>query len=188
VKILSLFQTEEQLVRACQQGDAKAQRRLYDKYSAKMLGVCYRYLHDEFEAEEAMIEGFLKVFEKITFFKNEGSFEGWIRKIMVNESLMYLRGKKKMGWQATYEEVLIEPNPSLATTHLEADDLLKIIEQLPTGYKTIFNLYAIEGYSHAEIAAMLSISESTSKSQLSRARDVLKKMIATNSQLSSIWV
>ncbi len=177
MKILQLFQSEDQLVRACQQGDAKAQRRIYEKYSAKMLGICYRYLHDDFEAEEAMIEGFIKVFSKIESFKLEGSFEGWIRRIMVNEALMAIRSKKQMGWQSNYEEILYEPSPEMPATNLENQDLLNLIEKLPLGYKTIFNLYAIEGYAHAEIAEKLGITESTSKSQLSRARELLRKNI-----------
>lgn len=177
VKILPLFQSEEQLVRACQKADPRAQRRVYEKYSSKMLGVCYRYVHDDFEAEEIMVEGFVKVFERISQFKLEGSFEGWIRRIMVNEALMYLRSKKRMGWEVGYDDVIYEPSPQQFNTDLEVEDLLSIIEKLPTGYRTVFNLYAIEGYSHEEIAKTLGITESTSKSQLHRARALLQQMI-----------
>lgn len=142
-----------------------------------MLGVCYRYVHDDFEAEEIMVEGFVKVFERIDQFKLEGSFEGWIRRIMVNEALMYLRSKKRMGWEVGYDDVLYEPSPQQFNTDLEVEDLLSIIEKLPTGYRTVFNLYAIEGYSHDEIAKTLGITESTSKSQLHRARALLQQMI-----------
>lgn len=177
VKIIPLFQSEESLVRACQQGDPKAQRRVYERYSARMLSLCGRYLPDEFEAEEAMIEGFMKVFDRISQFKLEGSFEGWIRRIMVNESLMYLRSKKAAGWQAAYDDVEYEVEPVAAATDLEADELHRLVQQLPTGYRTVFNLYAIEGYNHAEIAESLGISESTSKSQLHRARGLLQEWI-----------
>ncbi|WP_409014215.1 MULTISPECIES: RNA polymerase sigma factor [unclassified Arcicella] len=177
VKLITLFQTEEALVKACQKGDPKAQRRVYEKYSPKMLGICFRYVHDEFEAEEIMIEGFVKVFDKINSFKLEGSFEGWIRRIMVNESLMYMRSNKKAQFEVSYDQILYEPEPEQFRTDLETKDLLKLIEKLPTGYKTVFNLYAIEGYSHAEIAEQLGITESTSKSQLSRARVILQNAV-----------
>lgn len=177
---ISIFQTEEALVKACQKGDPKAQRRLYEKFSTKMLGVCFRYVHDDFEAEEIMIEGFVKVFEKIHTFKMEGSFEGWIRRIMVNEALMYLRSNKKAQLETSYEQVLYEPEPQQFSTSLETEDLLKLIEALPTGYRTVFNLYAIEGFSHAEIAETLGITESTSKSQLSRARVILQNALLAN--------
>ena len=139
-----------------------------------MLGICFRYVHDDFEAEEIMIEGFVRVFDKIESFKLEGSFEGWIRRIMVNESLMYLRSNKKYQFEISYDQILYEPEPEQFRTDLETQDLLKLIEKLPLGYRTVFNLYAIEGYSHAEIAKQLGITESTSKSQLSRARVVLQ--------------
>lgn len=177
VKILPLFQSEEQLVRGCQQADPKAQRRVYEKYSPKMLAVCSRYVSDEFGAEEVMIEGFIKVFEKIGQFKLEGSFEGWIRRIMVNEALMYLRSQKRMGWEIGYDEVLYEPNPQEINTNLDTEVLLRLIEKLPMGYRTVFNLYAIEGYSHEEIAQQLGITESTSKSQLHRGRALLQQQI-----------
>ncbi len=177
---ISIFQTEEALVKACQKGDPKAQRRLYEKFSNKMLGVCFRYVHDDFEAEEIMIEGFVKVFEKIHTFKMEGSFEGWIRRIMINEALMYLRSNKKAQLETSYEQVLYEPEPQQFSTSLETEDLLKLIEALPTGYRTVFNLYAIEGFSHAEIAETLGITESTSKSQLSRARVILQNALLAN--------
>jgi RNA polymerase sigma-70 factor (ECF subfamily) len=177
VKLLKLFQSEEDLVKACQKGNPKAQRRIYEKYSPKMLGICFRYVRDEAIAEEIMIEGFVKVFEKIETFKLEGSFEGWIRRIMINESLMYIRSNKKLQIEASYDQILYEPEPVQFRTDLETQDLLKLIERLPLGYRTIFNLYAIEGYSHAEIAKKLSITESTSKSQLSRARVILQNAV-----------
>jgi len=177
VKLLNLFQNEEALVKACQKGEPLAQRRIYEKYSTKMLGVCFRYVPDDYEAEGIMIEGFVKVFEKIENFKLAGSFEGWIRRIMVNESLMYLRRNRKSQFETSYDQILYEPEPEQFTTELETKDLLKLIEKLPLGYRTVFNLYAIEGYSHAEIAEKLGITESTSKSQLSRARVILQNAV-----------
>jgi RNA polymerase sigma factor (sigma-70 family) len=175
--IIQLFTSEEQLVKACQKADPKAQKRVYEKYAPKMLAICRRYLGDEMEAEDAMVEGFMKVFDKINSFKLEGSFEGWIRRIMVNEALMTIRSKKKEGFQIGIEQLVEEPETFSIQNNLEAEELLVLINTLPTGFRTVFNLYAIEGYSHAEIAKELSISEGTSKSQLSRARVILQNMI-----------
>lgn len=176
-KIIPLFTSEEQLVKACQKADPKAQKRVYEKYAPKMLAICNRYLADEMEAEDVMIEGFMKVFDKINTFKLEGSFEGWIKRIMVNEALMTLRSKKKEGFSVSYEQIEYEQEPQTIQTQLEAAELMTIISKLPTGFRTVFNLYAIEGYSHADIAKELNISEGTSKSQLSRARVILQQML-----------
>lgn len=165
------------LVEALRRGDPKAQRLAYDRYSPRMMALCRRYLADDFEAEEAMIEGFMRVFAHIGQFRDEGSFEGWIRRIMVNESLMALRRKKQEGFRYDYEEVTNETPPIAADTSLEAAELMALIDRLPTGYRTVFNLYAIEGYPHEEIAGLLGISENTSKSQLHRARVLLQKML-----------
>jgi RNA polymerase sigma-70 factor (ECF subfamily) len=175
--IIPLFTSEEQLVKACQKADPKAQKRVYEKYAPKMLAICNRYLADEMEAEDAMIEGFMKVFDKINTFKLEGSFEGWIKRIMINEALMTLRSKKKEGFSVSYEQIEFEQEPQTLQTQLEAAELMTIISKLPTGFRTVFNLYAIEGYSHADIAKELNISEGTSKSQLSRARVILQQMV-----------
>lgn len=172
-----LFDQEEKLIKACQKGDSLAQRQVYEKYSRKMLGVCSRYAGNEFEAEEMALNGFLKVFDKINQFKSEGSFEGWIRKIMVNEALTYLRRNKSIYLETDIEKADYEPDCQSIATQLETEDLLKMIQQLPAGYKTVFNLYAIEGYSHKEIAELLNITESTSKSQLSRARALLQQYL-----------
>ena len=142
-----------------------------------MLGLCRRYIRDAGEAESVMITGFLKVFDKISQYSGEGSFEGWISRIMVNESLLYIRKNKGMYIEVDIEYADQQPNYELASQNLEADDLLKLVNNLPVGYRTVFNMYAIEGYSHQEIANSLQISESTSKSQLSRARKMLQKQI-----------
>jgi len=142
-----------------------------------MLGLCRRYVNDVSEAEMVMITGFLKVFDKIDQYSGEGSFEGWIRRIMVNESLLYIRKNKGMYIEVDIEYADQEPNYELAYNNLEVADLLKLISTLPIGYRTVFNMFAIEGYSHQEIAKELSISENTSKSQLSRARKMLQKQI-----------
>jgi RNA polymerase sigma-70 factor (ECF subfamily) len=129
------------------------------------------------EAEDILVCGFTKVFRKIDQFKGDGSFEGWIRRIMVNESLTYIRKNKSMFLEVEIEKADREPDYAQMHNQLEVEDLQKIIDQLPTGYKTVFNLYAIEGFSHKEIAEKLGINENTSKSQLSRARVHLQKLL-----------
>lgn len=169
--------SEEELIEGCRQNKAKAQKALFDKYSGKMLGVVLRYIKDRDESEEVMITSFMKVFDKIDQFKSEGSFEGWIRRIMVNESLMYLRKNKNMYLEVDLEKADRDPNYGQLSDHLEAEDLMRMIQELPMGYRTVFNMYAIEGFSHAEIAEHLGINVNTSKSQLSRARAVLQKQL-----------
>ncbi|MDP5139872.1 MAG: sigma-70 family RNA polymerase sigma factor [Spirosomaceae bacterium] len=175
-KVIPLFGTEHDLARAISKGDAKAQSTLYESYSPKMLSICLRYMGDIMEAEDVMIEGFMRIFDKINQFNFTGSFEGWMRRIMVNEALMRLRGKKMINVEL--EEVRQESSNAVSVeSNMQAEELLKIVNDLPVGYRTVFNLYAIEGYSHAEIAEQLQISEGTSKSQLSRARALLQERV-----------
>lgn len=169
--------TEEELIEGCRKGKSLSQKKLYDRLAPKMLGVCMRYVKDRDEAEHLMIGSIVKVFEKINQFKNEGSFEGWVRRIVVNDCLMYIRKNKAMGLEIDIDSAIETPDLTKLEDSLEAEDLLKIINELPVGYKTVFNLYAIEGYGHAEIAEMLEINENTSKSQLSRARKWLQKRL-----------
>jgi RNA polymerase sigma factor (sigma-70 family) len=185
-KILSIFNNEYELAKALQGGERKAQNRLYEKYAGKMLAVCTRYVGDRTEAEDVMIDGFMRIFDKIGQFNFQGSFEGWIRKIMVNEALMYVRSKKQI--HVDIEEAYEEPNSFDFSADIQADEILKMIEELPVGYRTVFNLYAIEGYSHQEIADQLGISEGTSKSQLSRARSFLiEKLKENESRIKGIY-
>lgn len=169
--------SEEELIEQCRQGKSKAQKQLYDKFSAAMLGLCVRYVKNMAEAEDIMIKGFLKIFSKIDQYEGTGSFEGWMKRIMVNESLMYIRQNKSMYLEVDIDFADQQPDYSWATETLDAEELQRLIDELPTGYKTIFNLYAIEGYSHKEIANMMGINENTSKSQLSRARALLQKQL-----------
>ncbi len=166
-----------QLITALQRADSRAQKALFERYSSKMLAICVRYVSNRYEAEEILMDGFMRVFEKIGQYKSEGSFEGWIRRIMVNESLMYLRKNKQWRAEIALEDVAPEADTTFADQDLMAEDLMNLLEQLPAGYKTVFNLYAIEGYSHAEIAESLGITESTSKSQLHRARALLQRLL-----------
>ena len=176
--MLNIVQTsEEELIKQCVRNKSQAQRQMFDKYSSIMFGICLRYIKEPAQAEEVMIIGFTKLFEKIGQFRFEGSFEGWVKRLMVNEALSYLRKNKYMYLEVDIETVHKEPNYSKLDDHLQVDDLMKLIQGLPVGYRTVFNLFAIEGYSHKEIAEKLKISENTSKSQLSRARMLLQKQL-----------
>lgn len=174
---LKIYRTkEEDLIKGCLKRDGSAQKRLYDTYSSKMYGLCYRYVKDSMEAEDILVTAFMKVFDKIDQFKSEGSFEGWIRRIVVNEALTHLRRNRSMYLETDLEQADREPDYNLSD-HLEAEDLVNMIQQLPAGYRIVFNMYAIDGYSHKEIADHLGINENTSKSQLSRARVYLQKLL-----------
>jgi len=174
---LKIYRTkEEDLIKGCLKRDGSAQKRLYDTYSSKMYGLCYRYVKDSMEAEDILVTAFMKVFDKIDQFKSEGSFEGWIRRIIVNEALTHLRRNRSMYLETDLEQADREPDYNLSD-HLEAEDLVNMIQQLPAGYRIVFNMYAIDGYSHKEIADHLGINENTSKSQLSRARVYLQKLL-----------
>jgi RNA polymerase sigma factor (sigma-70 family) len=172
--------SEDELINGCLRRDRSAQKQLYDTFSSKMYSICYRYVKDSMEAEDIMVTAFMKVFDKISQFKKEGSFEGWIRRIMVNEALGYLRRNRSMYLETELEQADREPDYNSLSDHLEAEDLIKMIQSLPTGYRIVFNLYAIDGYTHKEIGEQLGINENTSKSQLSRARTYLQKMLAQN--------
>jgi RNA polymerase sigma factor (sigma-70 family) len=168
---------ETELIEGCQRHNREAQQALYRTYSGKMYALCCRYIKDRMEAEDVLITSFTKIFEKISQYKGEGSFEGWIRRVVVNESLTYLRRNKSMYLEMDIEAAAYEPDFHKLENQLEADDLMKIIGDLPVGYRTVFNMYAIDGYSHQEIADQLGISENTSKSQLSRARALLQRKL-----------
>ena len=174
LRLIPFFTTETQLIAALKRGEGRAHKVVYERFSGKMLAVCIRYCANRDDAEEIMLDGFMRVFEKIEQFREDGSFEGWIRRVMVTESLMFLRKNKQWRQEVPIEDVTVEPDYAWADTSVNENDLLRMVNQLPDGYRTVFNLYAIEGYSHAEIAEMLGISEGTSKSQLSRARMLLQ--------------
>ncbi|MCB0489230.1 MAG: sigma-70 family RNA polymerase sigma factor [Cyclobacteriaceae bacterium] len=168
---------ESEWIEGCKRQDARAQRSLYEHFSGKMYALCCRYIPSKMEAEDVLVTAFTKLFERIDQYKGEGSFEGWIRRIVVNESLTYLRRNKNMYLETEIEVVDRTPDYAQLDTHLEAADLMRLVGDLPTGYRMVFNLYAIDGYSHKEIADQLGISENTSKSQLSRARALLQKKL-----------
>lgn len=162
------------LVKECIKGRPEAQRQLYDEFSELMLAVCYRYTKSLMDAEDVMQEGFIKVFRNIHQFKFEGELGGWIRRIMVNTAINYLKQNRHYQSDLSFFDNGLHPvsddNPDI---NLLARDLADLIRQLPTGYQTIFNLYAVEGFTHVEIGKMLGINEGTSRSQYARARGLL---------------
>ncbi|MDR2802162.1 MAG: sigma-70 family RNA polymerase sigma factor [Prevotellaceae bacterium] len=164
------------LITACVKGNIIAQRQLYDNYAPKMLSVCLRYAGNREAAKDLLHDGFIRVFNKIKTYKGQGSFEGWMRKLFVNTALEYLRKKDAL---KNYEDytVSIPATDYSVVEKISADELMEKIAALPAGCRAVFNLYAIEGYSHQEIAGLLHISESASRSQYSRARNYLQKMI-----------
>lgn len=173
MKIITLHNKEKLLIKKAKESKREAQQALFERFSPKMLGVCRQYVKDLHHAEDLMLQGFLKVFTNLYQFEDKGSFEGWIRKIMVNTCITFLRKKNKTEFfDETYvfEEFSTE---NLENTNVE--DIQKLIDALPDGYKIVFNLYAIEGLKHSEIAAQLGITESTSKSQLFKARKLLQE-------------
>jgi RNA polymerase sigma factor (sigma-70 family) len=166
------------LVLECVKGNIRAQRELFDKFARKMMAVCLRYTKNTDQAEDVLQDGFVKVFLKLKDFKSEGSLEGWIRRIMVNTALDELRKNTKNLGNVSLHDVdyKVESN-NFVLENLAAEDLIKLVQSMPDGYKVVFNMFAIEGYSHAEIAESLGISENTSKSQYSRARAYLRERI-----------
>jgi len=163
-----------ELVRQALKGKPSAQKELYDRFAADMLAVCYRYTKSMDDAEDVLREGFVKVFRNLEQYRNEGELGGWIRRIMVNTALNYLKRRFPYNTGLSFEEDHLHPvAPDSPAVDLDAKELLALVRQLPTGYQTIFNLYAVEGYSHGEIGALLGISEGTSRSQYARARGLL---------------
>jgi RNA polymerase sigma-70 factor (ECF subfamily) len=168
--------TEQTILVGCLNNDPSAQRELYNRYSPKMLSVCYRFSNSREDAEDMLQEGFIKIFTQIHTFQNKGAFEGWIRRVMINECISFIRVQKKVKF--IEDENYFEERHNNIESQFSVEDIQFLIDSLPDGYRMIFNLYAIEGYKHHEIATMLSISEGTSKSQLSHARKMLQENIA----------
>lgn len=171
--------TEEELIRGCLKKDSFCQKEIFSRFAGRMLGVCNRYARNNADAEDILQDAFIKIFDKIYQFKFEGSFEGWIRRIVVNTALkkysLRRYEKEVTGYEVTdKDENFLDPP---AYSHLTEKDLLILINNLPDGYRLIFNLYVIEGYQHDEIAVMLNIQPGTSRSQLVKARNMLQKQI-----------
>lgn len=172
--------TEKQLIESCRKGERLAQKELYDTYSRKMMGVCLRYVNDRETARDLLQDGFVKVFTSMDSYTGLGSFEGWLRKIFVNCALEYLRKSDVLREAADLDNSaeLVNPDSSVIS-EMSAAELMKLVQQLPAGFRAVFNLFAIEGYSHKEIGEMLDITESTSRSQFTRAKQLLQRQINT---------
>jgi len=178
---------EQELIQGCRRGDRIAQKQLYETYSPKMYGLCCRYLKDPMHAEDALVTAFTRILEKIEQFKGDGSLENWIKVIVIREALAVIR-KNQLQRNETDLEAIENRAAGIQDfgDPFDTEELLCMIQDLPEGYRTVFNLYAIEGYSHMEIAEKLSISENTSKSQLSRARAFLQRKLAQFDKMQNI--
>lgn len=175
MKVINLHQEENEIIKLAVENNRHAQHMIYTKFAPKMLSVCRQYSKDLHHAEDVMITAFMKVFTNLKNFEHKGSFEGWIRRIMVNECISYIRAQKKVSFLE--DEQYKESGFNGIESNFNVDEIQFLVDSLPDGYKMIFNLYAIEGYKHQEIAEMLGISEGTSKSQLSHARKMLQDNI-----------
>ena len=176
MKVINLHQEEKEIIQLAADNNRFAQQKLYATFSGKMLSVCRQYIKDIHLAEDVMITAFMKVFTNLKNFEHKGSFEGWIRRIMVNECISYIRVQKQVKF--IEDETYFEESFNSIESQFSVDDIQFLIDGLPDGYKMVFNLYAIEGFKHQEIAQMLGINEGTSKSQLSNARKMLQTQIA----------
>ncbi len=172
--------SEGDLIAGCLRGDRKYQHELYDRFTAKMFGVCLRYASGTEEAEDILQEGFIKVFRKMGSYRGDGSFEGWVRRIFVNTTIEHFRRKTYLQPITEKEESTVEAKYLTVLDSLAEKDIIKLVQQLSPGYRTVFNMYVVEGYTHKQIADILGISEGTSKSQLSRAKIILQDLVKTH--------
>ena len=175
MKVINLHQEEKELIELAVENNRHAQQKIYSKFSPKMLSVCRQYIKDLHQAEDIMITAFMKVFTSLKNFEHKGSFEGWIRRIMINECISYIRVQKRVTF--IEDETYFEESFNNIESKFSVEDIQTLIDSLPDGYKMVFNLYAIEGFKHHEIASMLGLNEGTSKSQLSHARKMLQEQI-----------
>lgn len=171
--------SDSDLIEGSIRGDRRMQRELYNRFAPKMYGVCLRYAANAEEAEDILQEGFIKVFKKAGSFRGEGSFEGWIRRIFVNTAIEHYRKKIYLQPITEHEASTVEGKYLSVLDSLAEKDIIKLVQQLSPGYRTVFNMYVVEGYTHKQIAEQLGISEGTSKSQLSRAKQILQDMVRT---------
>ena len=169
--------TERDLIKGCIDGDRRMQEELYRRLSPRMYAVCLRYAGNSEEAEDILQDGFIKIFNKLSSFRGDGSFEGWARRVFVNTAIEHFRRKKYLQPVTEKEENTLEGNYLSVLDELAERDILALVRQLSPGYRTVFNMYVVEGYTHKEIGEILKISEGTSKSQLSRAKVILQEMV-----------
>lgn len=175
--IFPLYMNEDLIIEGCMNNNPAAQRELYNRYSPKMLSVCYRFALSREDAEDMLQEGFIKVFSQIHTFRNKGAFEGWIRRIIVHTCINVLKRNKKFNDNVEMEYAMQASVREAIPSILQAKQVVECIRLLPVGYRTVLNLYAIEGYSHREIADMMDIEESTSRSQYTRAKTMLELIL-----------
>jgi len=168
---------DSDLIKGCVSGDRRMQELLYKKFSPKMYAICLRYAGNTDDAQDLLQEGFIKIYKNLEKFRNEGSFEGWMRRVFVNTSIEHFRRKVNLNSITENEEKGIEDSTWNVLDSLAEKDIIQLIQELSNGYRTVFNLYVVEGYSHKEIGDMLGISEGTSKSQLSRAKMILQDLV-----------
>lgn len=173
----------QELILKCQKNNAKAQAALYKLYAGKLYAVCYKYSKNQVEAEDNLHDGFMTIFKKINQFKHKGSFEGWMKRIMVNTALEKYRKDKV--FPLISEEIKDEEEVEIEDDNLDLNELLASIQKLPNRYRLVFNLYVLDGYSHKEISQMLEISVGTSKSNLSRAKALLKKELSNSTRVQN---
>jgi len=176
--------TEEQLIKGCVQNDVACQHLLFQQYAGKLMTICLRYSCDRPEAEDMLQDAFVKIFSHIRQYKFEGSFEGWMRRIVVNCALKTIQKKKTRFLEIANHDTASSHADSSPISNLSEDELIKMISSLPDGYRIVFNLYVMEGYSHDEIAEMLGIQAATSRSQLVKARKLLQKQILLNQKIA----
>jgi RNA polymerase sigma-70 factor (ECF subfamily) len=172
--------TENEIIDGCLRNDRKMQKELYDRYASKLYALCLRYAHDRAEADDILQEGFVKVFFKIHQFSQQHSFEGWLRRVMINTAITHYHRNVKHYYQKDIDEIQeseIQEIHEVLEDEYSTEELLSVVQGLPVGYRTIFNLYAVEGYKHKEIAEMLNIAEATSKSQFHRAKKMIQERL-----------
>ena len=173
-----MFKSEEDIIEGCFKRKHRAQKQLYKRYYNKMFGICLRYCTYRNEAEDIVLDGFFNIFSKIHLYQNKGPFEAWMRRIMINTAIDHYRKNLKFNGHTSLDDLGYEENiKTNLPDHLTSDKILETVQQLPEGYRMVFNLYAIEGYAHKEIAEMLGVSENTSKTQLLKARKYLQKKL-----------
>jgi RNA polymerase sigma factor (sigma-70 family) len=168
---------DNDLIEGCIAGERKMQKELYQRFAAKMFGVCLRYAGNTEEGEDILQEGFIKVFKKIESFRKEGSFEGWVRRIFVNTAIEHFRRKTYLQPITEREEDTVKADYTNVLDSLAEKDIINLVQQLSPGYRAVFNMYVVEGYTHKQIGDLLGISEGTSKSQLSRAKTILQDLV-----------
>ncbi len=177
--------TQKQLIASCMEGDRYACKQLFDLYSAKMMAVCYRFARDRNEADDILQEGFIRVFTKLHLYSGTGSFEAWMKRVFINMAIKYReRNITKHNFSEIDNLHIIDSAPTVIE-ELSKEEILRVIQELPDGYRTVFNLYVLEGYSHKDIGQMLNIGESTSRSQLVKARNLLKQKLLNEIKLVS---